>query len=133
MWKKEDPAFMIACEEIANVFIDAAEEELLHRARGYQTAIIFQGKAHGFFTEHSDLCLMFWLKANKPDKYRESKVDTSITNEVNIGDNSKAQVNDMLKILRDNIKSKKSGDPSGPQLDLADLPKLPQATIVEDD
>ena len=50
---------------------DVLEGEADRRAMGYEADKWFQGKVVGKEIQHSDLLLMFKLKAMRPEKYRE--------------------------------------------------------------
>jgi hypothetical protein len=70
---------MDRAQEIAN---DLAEDELVRRATEGVVEPVFQG-GHlvGGIRRLSDQLLMFYLKANKPEKYRE-KLDATVTVDV---------------------------------------------------
>lgn len=71
-WRAFDEAFAESFKEIIAQMILAAEEELFRRAVKGVDRPVFQGGVQvGTVKDYSDQLLMFFLKANRPKKYRE--------------------------------------------------------------
>lgn len=71
--KNNDPEFHDAWEECWENFLDECEDELVRRAfTGVEKELAYQGKLTGdTITEKSDTLLMFYMKGNRPEKYKD--------------------------------------------------------------
>lgn len=71
-WLKTDPVY---AERFANAkqrICDIMEEEAKRRAiQGTKKPVFHKGEIVGHINEYSDLLLIFLMKANMPEKYRE--------------------------------------------------------------
>lgn len=64
--------FAVAWEDALEDAADSLEAEARRRAvEGVDEPVYYQGKPVGYVRKHSDAMLMFLLKGNKPDKFRE--------------------------------------------------------------
>jgi hypothetical protein len=83
-WRNEDPEFRDAWEAALDLGIDAMEDEAKRRAMA-----------------SSDLLMIFLLKANRPDKYRDhSTVDINQTTRVSLDSLSVEDLRARLTQLR---------------------------------
>ena len=74
-WLDQCPAYAEAFERINRIVRDWGEEEVHRRAfRGVLKPVTFQGIITDAYLEYSDTLAVAWLKANRPDKYRESLI-----------------------------------------------------------
>jgi len=70
--KQADPEFSAAWQEAIDAAMDDLEKEAHRRARhGCKQAIFYKGSVVGSKREYSDTLMIFLLKANRPEKYRE--------------------------------------------------------------
>lgn len=70
--REEDVAFAAAWDAALDEAIEGMEEEVYRRGvTGVLKPVYQGGKKVGTIREHSDTLLMFRLKAERPDKYRE--------------------------------------------------------------
>ena len=93
-WLRSDPAYSKAYEEAKELVADAAEDCLHARGvDGYDKPLVYKGKITAWYKEFSDVCLVTWLKANKPTKFRDSLV--------NLTSNSPAIINISLGSIPD--------------------------------
>lgn len=81
-WRRSDRKFRTAMDRAQEVANMLAEDELVRRATEGVVEPVFQG-GHlvGGIRRLSDQLLMFYLKANMPEKYRE-KIDANVTVDV---------------------------------------------------
>jgi hypothetical protein len=71
-WRKTDPAFAEAFEEARQMGIVALEEEAVRRAQlGVQRGIYYKDEQIAEETIYSDTLLIFLLKGNMPERYKE--------------------------------------------------------------
>jgi len=71
-WLKADSAFNAEFERAKEDVTDELEQEAKRRAyEGVDKPIYWQGKLVDTIKEYSDTLLIFLLKGNRPDKYRE--------------------------------------------------------------
>jgi hypothetical protein len=76
LWR-EDGEFCVREQQAKESFADQLEQEAVRRAWHGNLKPVYQaGIRVGFIREYSDTLLIFLLKANRPDKYRE-RVDFS--------------------------------------------------------
>jgi len=69
---KEDSEFLCAYNDVLEEVVEMAESELFRRGVKGVRKPIFQGKKLvGHVQEYSDTCLIFLLKALKPEKYTQ--------------------------------------------------------------
>lgn len=69
----DDPAFAAAWESAIEESVDLLEIEARRRAiKGSDKAVFHQGKQVATVKEYSDTLLIFLLKANRPEKYRDN-------------------------------------------------------------
>jgi hypothetical protein len=71
--RKTDPEFAQAWEDGKEMALDRMEEEALRRGyEGVDEPVFFQGKQVSTIRKYSDTLLIFYLKGNRPEKYREN-------------------------------------------------------------
>lgn len=71
--KAKDSAFSDAWEEAMQDGVDRAELEVHRRAvQGNEEPVHYQGVKVDGVKRYSDNLLMFWLKAHRPEKYRDN-------------------------------------------------------------
>jgi hypothetical protein len=69
----DDPAFAAAWETAIEESVDLLEIEARRRAvKGTDKPVFHQGKQVASVKEYSDTLLIFLLKANRPEKYRDN-------------------------------------------------------------
>ena len=74
-WLRNDPAYVKAFEVAKEIATDFGEDELHRRGvRGYPKPVIYKGKITDTYIDYSDTCLIASLKANRPQKYRDSLI-----------------------------------------------------------
>lgn len=73
-WMKGDPEFANAVEEVSELQIEKAEHELYKRAvEGWEEPTgWYRGEPGGYVRKFSDSNLQFYLKAARPEVYREN-------------------------------------------------------------
>jgi hypothetical protein len=73
LWMEKDPDYPAAYEKARSIAADAAEDEVWRRGvDGIERPLSFKGKLTGhYIREYSDNLLMFRMKGERPDKYRE--------------------------------------------------------------
>lgn len=72
-WRLRDLDFEMAFNELAETILLQAEEELYKRAVVGELTPVYQGGQEvGKVRKKSDILLMFFLKANMPDKYNKT-------------------------------------------------------------
>jgi hypothetical protein len=72
-WRKEDPAFEAAYQSALDQSVTQLEDEARRRAHdGWEEPVWHLGQQCGTVRKFSDTLLIFLLKANKPEKYRET-------------------------------------------------------------
>lgn len=72
--RRDSEDFAAALDEARRMGMDHLEDAAVQRAvRGVEKPVFYQGTECGTVTEYSDTLLMFLLKAERPDKYREPK------------------------------------------------------------
>lgn len=83
-WMREDPLFVEAFKRAWEVASDLMEDEMIRRGVEGVLEPVFQGgKLVGSIRRHSDVLLMFALKANKPEKYADKqKVEHTLDSEL---------------------------------------------------
>lgn len=70
--RSEDTDFATAWDEAVNIAIDTLEQEARRRAyEGVDEPVFYQGEEVGYIRKYSDTLLMFLLKGNRPDKYKD--------------------------------------------------------------
>lgn len=81
-WRRSDRKFAAAEKKAMEIAVDLAEDELVRRATEGVVEPVFQG-GHlvGGIRRRSDQLLMFYLKAHRPDKYRET-INQNVTVDV---------------------------------------------------
>jgi hypothetical protein len=68
-----DPAFAAAWDRALETAVDALELEARRRAvEGVERSVFHAGKQVGIIHDYSDTLLIFLLKANRPEKYRDN-------------------------------------------------------------
>lgn len=71
-WKAADPQFAARLDDAVEKGTDVLEEEAKRRAHdGWEEPVFYQGAQCGAVRKYSDTLLIFLLKGNRPDKYRE--------------------------------------------------------------
>lgn len=72
-YRKSDPKFLERFDDALESAVEAMELEARRRAVDGTAKPVYQGgKLVGHIQEYSDVLLIFLLKANRPEKYRES-------------------------------------------------------------
>lgn len=81
-WRRSDRKFAAAYTRAEEIAVDLAEDELVRRATEGIIEPVFQG-GHlvGGIRKFNDQLLMFYLKANKPEKYRD-QTDINVKHDV---------------------------------------------------
>jgi hypothetical protein len=78
-WCDADPEYVLAFEQAKEAFADMLEREALRRAtEGVEHTVYQGGKAVGKRREYSDTLLIFMLKGERAEKYRE-RTSTELT------------------------------------------------------
>ena len=73
VWLQEDGDYREAFELAKAELTESLEREAVRRARdGWNEPVFHEGKVCGFKRRFSDTLLIFLLKANNPEKYRET-------------------------------------------------------------
>ena len=91
-WRAADPAFEAAVLEALDDAVEGMEQEAFRRAViGTDKPVTVAGQRE-VIKEHSDVLLIFLLKANRPEKYRERYEVTSK------GGNSAGSVADAMRL-----------------------------------
>ena len=71
--QKRNPDFAKEWEEAIDVAMYGAESEVYRRSvEGWDHPVYQRGELVGSFRKHSDILLMFMLKAHNPGKYRDT-------------------------------------------------------------
>jgi hypothetical protein len=71
-WLRDDPEYAERFEDARQAFIDELEEEAYRRAvEGWDEPVFYEGVKVGAKRKYSDNLLMFRLKAELPQKYRD--------------------------------------------------------------
>lgn len=72
-WRKGDELFAAQFRATQDLFVQELETEARRRAvEGWDEPVWFQGEMVGTIRKFSDTLLIFLLKANRPEKYRDS-------------------------------------------------------------
>lgn len=75
LWKATDPEYAAAFERTRLTAAETLEDEAVRRAKeGVQKPVYQGGKRVGYVQEYSDTLLIFLLKGNLPDKYKERAI-----------------------------------------------------------
>lgn len=73
-WMEHHPEYPALVEKARSIAADNAEDEVFRRAfQGYDHPVIHKGQITGSYKSYSDLLAMFYLKGQRPDKYRENE------------------------------------------------------------
>lgn len=91
-WLRIDPVYAAAFRQADEHAADRLEAEARRRAvEGVEESIYHQGKVVGTVQRYSDTLLIFLLKGNKPEKFREhmdmtgaSTVDVTVTGSLSV-------------------------------------------------
>ena len=71
-WRKDDTEFAKQWDEAIDEGIDELEQEARRRALdGLEKTIFYKGEAIGTEREYSDTLMIFLLKGNRPEKYKD--------------------------------------------------------------
>ena len=71
IWMK-DPEYAAQFASAREEAVDVLEHEALRRAvQGVEEPVFYQGEVCGHVRKHSDTLLIFLLKGNRPEKFRE--------------------------------------------------------------
>ena len=74
-WLHKHPEYAKAFERAKEIVADSCEDEVHRRAfRGFAKPVIYKGRITDTFLEYSDTLALGWLKANRPQKYRDSLI-----------------------------------------------------------
>jgi hypothetical protein len=89
MWKEKDPNYLPAFEEAKAICADHTEDEIFRRGiAGIDHPLSFKGKLTGdTIKQYSDLLAIFWMKGNRPEKYREDarlQINVNVPPAINI-------------------------------------------------
>ena len=72
-WKRDDAEFAAQWDEAVEAGIEELEEEARRRAfRGTDEPVFYKGEECGVIRKYSDTLMIFLLKGNRPEKYREN-------------------------------------------------------------
>lgn len=72
-WRREDPAFAADWDEAREQATEALEREAWRRAKeGWEKPVFQNGQQVGVMREYSNTLLIFLLKAQRPELYREN-------------------------------------------------------------
>lgn len=78
-WREEDSGFAKDFDNAVEEALDLMEAECKRRAEeGCDKPVFYQGAECGAIKEYSDTLMMFFLKGNRPEKYKD-RVETNIT------------------------------------------------------
>jgi hypothetical protein len=124
--KMKDPVFSAGWDEALKVALIKAEDELYRRAvKGWEEPVFYKGEETGHVQKFSDTCLIFFLKANNPEKYNPiNKVSMDVSSAdgsmiprvVQVADESVlTEMRDMYKYLQPGA-SHKDIKPKKPEL-----------------
>lgn len=81
--RKTDPIFAAAWAEAVDGAVQRLEQEAFRRAAdGVEEPVFYKGFECGKIRKYSDVLLMFLLKANRPEKYRD-RFDVNVSGNVN--------------------------------------------------
>lgn len=83
-WRNRDPVFAAQWDEVIDLCVEAAEAECRRRAvEGFDEPVYHKGEMIDKVRKFSDTLLIFFLKAHRPDKYREQiKITVGDANEL---------------------------------------------------
>ena len=71
-WLRADDDYAKRFKAAHEAMVDVAEKELRRRGvAGYDKPIVYQGEITGTVKEHSDACLIFYLKGRRSDVFKE--------------------------------------------------------------
>lgn len=74
LYRKQHPDFDESWKEAKETYLEIMEAEADRRAmEGVEEPVFYQGKECGRIRKYSDVLLMFRLKSEAPDKYRERR------------------------------------------------------------
>ena len=77
--RKENPEFAEKFDEAVQLGIQACEDRAQELAfKGIKRDVYYQGNKVGEQWEPSERLVEFWLKANKPEKYRENGISFNL-------------------------------------------------------
>lgn len=83
-WRKEDEEFAAQWEQALNATLDNLEQLVYRRASiGAEEPVYYKGEVVGHVRKPSDILAMFWLKAHRPELYRE-RYDVTATGDLSI-------------------------------------------------
>lgn len=71
-WMRDCPEYPAFFQQAHEAATDKLEQEARHRALGYEEDIVYQGQVTGKRKVCSDNLLMFMLKGERPDKFRDN-------------------------------------------------------------
>lgn len=101
--KKEDKDFSEKWNDVIESCIEAAEQELYRRSvQGVKTPKFYKGSKIATVKEFSDRLLEFYLKARRPDVYRE-RVDINNNHSGVLGVDLKAKISSTWKDHKNNL------------------------------
>jgi hypothetical protein len=92
VWINEDKVFETDFENAKEEALDLMEAECKRRAEeGCLRPVFYQGEECGTIREYSDTLMMFFLKGNRPEKYKdrveqEHKGAVTVIFEMNLGE-----------------------------------------------
>lgn len=82
-WREEDGAFAEAWDDALAAYIESMEAEADRRGvHGVVKPVFYKGETVATVQEYSDTLLMFRLKGERPDKYREVPTPHGISPQV---------------------------------------------------
>jgi hypothetical protein len=95
-WIERDTTYAVAFGQARDALVETLEAEAVRRARdGWVEPVFHQGAQVGSVRKYSDTLIIFLLKANRPDKYRDN------VTVIKLGDvNLKSLTDDQLRVLR---------------------------------
>lgn len=78
-WRRNDPKFAENWDQALELGTDALEDEAIRRGtEGVKRPVYQGGKLVGYVQEHSDVMLIFMLKARRPMVFRD-RADLNVT------------------------------------------------------
>jgi len=108
-WLAADPQFVLDFEQAKKAVVERLEKEALRRAhQGVEEPVFYLGRECGTVRKYSDTLLIFLLKGNAPDKYRErlehtgvggGPIKTEVAATVNLASLSREELDALEKLL----------------------------------
>ena len=88
--RREDPGFDKLCTEARALGVDAMEDEAVRRAvEGDEQPVYKDGKVIGSRVNYSDLLMIFLLKGQKPEIYKDRVENVNYNRDLDLADRLK--------------------------------------------